>query len=286
MITFQNLIFILQKYWSGVGCNIIQSFDLEIGAATFHPITFFSFFSEETKFFSYVQVCRRPSDNKFINSGNRLQQYYQFQVIIKPSVHNLQDLYLNSLKCVGINFDLCELRFVEDNWENPTLGAYGVGWEVWLDGMEISQFTYLKQMAGINCKCIFAEITYGLERLSLYLQKKDNIYDIIWNKNHLGDLKYGDLFFKNELDKSYFNLYGSDVNFLFSSFNFYEMQSRRLLNLDNVCLYQSYEFVIKMVHVFNLLDSRNCLSDIKRQNLILRTRSLFNNIANIYISSI
>ncbi len=284
MITFQKLIFVLQKYWSNVGSNIVQAFDIEVGAATFHPITFFNFFNDKKIFYSYVQLCRRPSDSHMNINNDKLQQYYQFQVIIKPSVSNLQELFLNSLRYIGIDFNVCELRFIEDNWNNPTLGAYGVGWEIWLDGMEITQFTYLKQMAGIHCKYIFAEITYGLERLSLYLQKKNSIYDIIWDENDFfGVLKYGDIFLGNELEKSNYNLQSSDINFLFSSFNSYESQSKKLLSFDNFFLNQSYEFVVKMVNCFNLLDSRNCLSDIKRQNLILRTRNLFNRIASLYL---
>ncbi len=284
MFTFQELIFNLSKYWSNLGSYVMYSLDIEIGAATFHPITFFNCLKGKDLFFYYIQLCRRPNDSFYGKSSNKLQQYYQFQVIIKPFLGNVQKLYLNSLKYLGINLCINELRFIENNWKNPTLGAYGLGWEIWLNGMEISQFTYFQKIAGFNCIPVIVEITYGLERIALYLQNKDNIYDLIWDKNKNGIIYYKDIFLKNEIEKSIYNLKFSDVNFLIYSINNYESEIIRLLSLDNPLIIISYEFAIKIVYYFNLLDARNYFSNIERQRFILRIRKLFFKIANIYLN--
>ncbi len=285
MITFQKLIFKLYKYWSNIGCNIVQSWDIEIGAATFHPITFFNSLIKKNSFFSYLQLCRRPNDSSYCKNNNKLQQYYQFQVIIKPDINNIQNIYIDSLKYLGINLNLCDLRFIEDDWENPTLGAYGVGWEVWLNGIEITQFTYFQKMAGFDCIPSMVEITYGLERISLYLQNIDKINNLIWNENKYL-LKYNTLFFNNELEKSLYNLNNLNIKFLELCMNNYKNESLRLINLNNPLIILSYEFAVKMVYYFNILDSKKCFSSIERQRNILCIRSIFNKIASIYLSKL
>ncbi len=285
MLTFQNLILKLKEYWSNLGSCIIQPLDLEIGAGTFHPITFFNALKNDHVFFSYVQLCRRPLDGRYLNSLYRLQQYYQFQVIIKPTLSNMQNLYLDSLKYIGIDLLKCDLRFMEDNWENPTLGVYGVGWEVWLNGVEITQFTYFQNISGFDCDPVLVEITYGLERLSLYLQNITNIYDLVWQKGFYGDIKYRDIFFNSEKEKSLYNFSKSNTSFLLNCFVNYECEALRLISFKKPLILSSYEFVIKMVHFFNLLDAKNYFSNIERQNFILRIRNLFNKIAKIYVYS-
>ncbi len=284
MITFKKIVFNLFKYWFSLGSYIMYSYDVQMGAATFHPVTFFNSLNKKKVFYSYIQLCRRPNDISYNNNFYKLQQYYQFQVIIKP-IEEIQNLYLNSLKYLGINLKKCDLRFIEDNWENTTLGAYGIGWEVWLDGMEISQITYFQNMAGFNCIPVIGEITYGLERICLYLQKINNIYDIIWDKNKYGYVKYIDAMniinFKNIIyDVNYL-----DINFLYNSMNNYRYESLRLLDIDNSLLILSYELAIKMVYYFNLLDSKNCFSKIERKKYILIIRNIFNKIAIKYLSN-
>ncbi len=285
MMTFQKLILSLDKYWRNLGCTIVQPINLEIGAGTFHPITFFNVLKDNNAFFSYVQLCNRPNDSRYGLNINKLQQYYQFQVIVKPAVNNIQDLYIDSLKYLGIDLSICELRFVEDNWENPTLGAYGVGWEVLLNGIEITQFTYFQQMGGIKCQITSSEITYGLERLSLFLQNKNKIFDLIWNVNNLVTISYGDLFLKNEQQKSIYNLDLFDIKFIYFSFKSYKKECLRLLSKDKNLFIISYNLAIKVVSYFNLLDSRGCLSEFERQRLIIKIKSLFNKIALSYINS-
>ncbi len=283
MLTFQKLIFKLIKYWCNLGSCYIQSLDLEIGAGTFHPITFFNALKGKYSFFSYIQLCRRPLDSRYGNNFCRLQQYYQFQVIIKPTILNMQNLYLNSLKFIGIDLSRCDLRFVEDNWENPSLGIYGVGWEIWLNGLEITQFTYFQNISGFDCNPVLGEITYGLERLSLFLQNVDSIYDLIWSKSLYNTIKYRDIFLNSEKEKSWYNFNKSNINFLINSFLNYESEVIRLLSYKKPLIMISYEFIIKMVHCFNLLDTRNYFSSIERQNFILRIRNLFHKIAKIYV---
>ncbi len=284
MYTFQKLISNLVKYWSSLGSCHIQSLDLEVGAGTFHPITFFNALKGDFSFYSYVQLCRRPLDSRYGNNFYRLQQYYQFQVIIKPTLCNMQDIYLNSLKYIGIDLSKCDIRFVEDNWENPSLGIYGVGWEVWLNGLEITQFTYFQNISGFNCEPVLGEITYGLERLCLYLQNVCSIYDLVWSKNIYGIVKYKDIFLNSEYEKSFYNLNKSDINFLMNCFINYESEALRLISYKKPLIISSYEFIVKMVHYFNLLDAKNYFSNIERQKYILRIRNLFHKVAKIYIN--
>ncbi len=283
MITFKKLIFKLCKYWSNLGSYIIQPLDMEIGAATFHPITFFNCFNKKNIFYSYVQLCRRPNDARYGDSYNKLQQYYQFQTIVKPSLNNIQNLYIKSLKYLNINLNLSELRFVEDNWENPTLGAYGVGWEVWLNGMEITQFTYFQKMGGFNCIPVLCEITYGLERISLYLQNVNSINKLIWDNYKSNNIKYINIL-NNEIERSDYIFNNSDINFLNSCMNNYKNESLRLINLSKPLIKISYEFAIKMVYYFNLLDAKNYFSKIERQKNILCIRNIFNKIAYLYLN--
>ncbi len=284
MFTIQKLIFKLSKYWSSLGSNIVHPIDLEVGAATFHPITFFNSLNKNYVFYSYLQLCRRPIDGRYNFSFNKLQQYYQYQVIIKPTLINIQDLYLDSLVYLGIDLSLCDLRFIEDNWENPTLGAYGIGWEIWLNGMEITQFTYFQNVAGFLCNPVLCEITYGIERLSLYLQNVNHIYDLIWNDSKYGLLKYKNIFCDNEKEKYIYNFIYSDVNFLISCIENYEREVLRLISIKNPLIILSYEFSVKIVNYFNILDSKNYFSIIERKNFIFRIRNLFYKIAKIYIS--
>ncbi len=259
---------------------MIQPIDIEIGAATFHPITFFSSIEKNDVFYSYIQLCRRPVDSKFGNFlSNKLSQYYQFQIIIKPYINNIQDLYINSLKYLGVNFNNCEIKFIEDNWENPTLGAYGYGWEIWLNGIEITQFTYFQKMADINCIPIIVEITYGLERLCLYLQNSNSILNLIWSNNNKKIIKYKDIIRNNEFNKSIYNFYESNINFLLNCMNNYIDESLRLLNIKIPLLIVSYEYALKVVNIFNILDSKDYFSAFERKKYILKIRNLFCNIA-------
>ncbi len=286
MFTFQKLIFALDKYWKKLGCNIIQPFSSEIGAATLHPVTFFGSLIDKPIFYSYTQLCKRPQDssnNLLFNNIYSLQEYYQYQVIMQPSLDNIHNLYLNSLEYIGIDLDKCELKFIEDDWENPTIGAFGVGWEVWLNGMEITQFTYFQKMAGLNCKYCVNEITYGLERIALYLQKVNSILDIKWNKNKFGILLYKDIIISSEKEKSIYNKDVSNIKFLFTCLENYEFESLRLLDLDNPLFIQSYEFAVKVVHYFNLIDTKNYFSEFEKKKIILRIRCLFQKIAICFL---
>ncbi len=283
MFTFQKVVSLLFKFWSNLGSSIIQPFDIEIGAATFHPITFFNSINKNNIFFCYLQLCRRPSDSKYGKIFNKFQQYYQFQVIKKPFNNNLQNIYIDSLKFLGIDLRINDISFIDDNWENPTLGAYGIGWEVWLNGIEITQFTYFKQMAGFECIPSVVEITYGLERILMHLQNVYNIKDLIWDNNIFGVIKYNDVVFFNEIEKSFYNLCYSDTKFLINSIINYENQCLKLISFKKPLIISSYEFAIKIVNYFNLLDAREYFSYLERQSFILRIRNLFNNIAKIYL---
>ncbi len=283
MFTIQKLIFKLNEYWSNLGCSIIQSLDIEVGAATFHPITFFNSLNKNWIFCAYLQLCRRPMDGKYKIIYHKLKQYYQYQVIVKPTLDNIQDLYLNSLKYLCIDLLSCDLRFIDDNWENPTLGAYGIGWEVLLNGMEITQFTYFQNIAGFNCKPVLGEITYGLERLALYLQNIKNICDLIWDKNKYGYLKYKDIFINNEENIFVDNFSVYDVDFIITCINKYEYEIFKLLSFDNPLIFLSYKLGLKIVYYFNILDSLNYFSNIERQNFILKIRNIFYKIATIYL---
>lgn len=280
--TIQDLITVLKDYWKQLGCIIIQPLDMEIGAATSHPITFFQAIGPEPMSAAYVQVSRRPTDSRYAQNPNRLQQYYQFQVIIKPSPKNISQLYLSSLETIGIYGSKNDIRFIEDNWENPTLGAYGLGWEIWLNGMEISQFTYFQKIGGLDCFPIMSEITYGLERLALFIQKKDNVYNLIWGNTLTHCITYKDLYYQNELDKSRYNFKYANTDYLLKNFNQNEKEIHYLLNLKKPLIIPSYELVLKLIHTFNLLDSRKVISITERKNYILRIQKLSQIIAETY----
>ncbi|WWP00968.1 MAG: glycine--tRNA ligase subunit alpha [Candidatus Dasytiphilus stammeri] len=283
-VTFQEIILLLQNFWSNQGCLLIQPIDLEVGAGTSHPVTCLWAIGPEPVSAAYVQASRRPNDGRYGKNPNRLQHFYQFQVIIKPSPNNIQDLYLNSLYSLGIDPQINDIRFIEDNWENPTLGAWGMGWEVWINGMEITQFTYFQQVACIECKPVMIEITYGLERLAMYLQHKDNIYDIIWgiDKNSNTASTYGELFYQNEFEQSIYNFEQADINLLLTLFNQYEKEAKRLLNLENPLPIPAYELLLKAAHSFNLLEARKVISTTERQQYILRIRKLTKMVMTIY----
>src|SRR5579872_5229147 len=252
--TFQELILTLQAYWSAQGCVLLQPYDMPMGAGTFHPATFLRAIGPEPWSAAYVQPSRRPTDGRYGENPNRLQHYYQFQVIIKPSPANIQELYLGSLQALGIDPLVHDIRFVEDNWESPTLGAWGLGWEVWLNGMEISQFTYFQQVGGLECKPVSGEITYGLERLAMPLQNVDNIYDLVWTSGPQGIVTYGDVFHQTEVEMSKYNFEVADIDQLVKQFHVYEKESLRLIEM-NLPL-PAYEQVLKASHTFNLLDAQ------------------------------
>lgn len=281
--TFQGLIFALQEYWAQKGCVVLQPLDIEVGAGTFHPATFLRAIGPESWNTAYVQPCRRPTDGRYGKNPNRLQHYYQFQVLLKPSPKNIQDLYLDSLATLGIDMSIHDIRFVEDNWESPTLGAWGLGWEVWLNGMEVTQFTYFQQAGGLECHPVSGEITYGIERIAMYLQGVDSIYDIIWAKNPDGVVTYGDVFKQNEIEMSAFNFEEADVTLLFSYFDNAESQCNELIG--KALALPAYEQVLKASHYFNLLDARKAISVTERQRFILRVRTLARMVAEAYLNS-
>lgn len=281
--TFQGLILALQQYWADQGCVIVQPLDLEVGAGTFHPATFLKAIGPESWHTAYVQPCRRPTDGRYGENPMRLQHYYQFQVILKPSPLNIQELYLNSLKMIGIDANIHDIRFVEDNWESPTLGAWGLGWEVWLNGMEITQFTYFQQVGGLECYPVSGEITYGLERLAMYLQGKDSIFDIVWTNSPSGPVTYGDVFHQNEVEMSAYNFEHADIGSLFKRFDECESQCQDLI--DQALVLPAYELVLKASHYFNLLDARSAISVTERQRFILRVRTLARLVAKAYYAS-
>jgi|TARA_B110000037_G_scaffold222602_1_gene298256 glycyl-tRNA synthetase alpha chain len=279
ILTFQEIIFNLQEYWSKNGCAIIQPYDMEVGAGTSHTATFLRSIGPEPWKAAYVQPSRRPKDGRYGENPNRLQHYYQFQVALKPSPENIVDLYMKSLENLGFDLKKNDVRLVEDNWENPTLGAWGLGWEVWLNGMEVTQFTYFQQVGGIACKPITGEITYGLERIAMYIQDVDSIYNIKWTK----DLKYGDVFLQNEIEQSAYNFEHSDSKFLLTAFTSHEKQAVYLVK-NNLAL-PAYEQVLKAAHTFNLLDARGVISVTERADYIGRIRTISRLVANSYLES-
>ncbi len=281
--TFQNLILALQQYWARQGCALLQPLDMEVGAGTFHPATFLRAIGPEPWSAAYVQPCRRPTDGRYGENPNRLQHYYQFQVIIKPSPDDFQDLYLDSLKTLGLDPLVHDIRFVEDNWESPTLGAWGLGWEVWLNGMEVSQFTYFQQVGGLECRPVSGEITYGLERIAMYLQEVESVFDLVWTDGPPARMKYGDVFHQNEVEQSQYNFEEADPASLFTWFDTCERECQRLLE-KNLPL-PAYEQVLKTSHTFNLLDARHAISVTERQRFILRVRTLARNVAKAYYKS-
>ena len=281
--SFQELISRLQQYWADCGCVIMQPLDMEVGAGTFHPATFLRSIGPENWNAAYVQPSRRPTDGRYGKNPNRLQHYYQFQVVMKPSPKDFQELYLGSLRSLGVDTLVHDIRFVEDNWESPTLGAWGLGWEVWLNGMEVSQFTYFQQVGGLECYPVTGEITYGLERIAMYLQGVDSIYDLVWAHGPQGDVSYGDVFLQNEIEMSTYNFQHADVDFLFSAFDQYEKDCVNLI--DNNLPLPAYEMVMKASHTFNLLDARKAISVTERQRYILRVRTLARGVAQGYFDS-
>ena len=282
-LTFQALIFKLQQFWAEQGCVVLQPLDMPVGAGTFHPATFLRAVGPESWNAAYVQPCRRPTDGRYGENPNRLQHYYQFQVVMKPSPPEFQDLYLQSLIALGIDTLVHDIRFVEDNWESPTLGAWGLGWEVWLNGMEVTQFTYFQQAGGLECYPVTGEITYGLERIAMYLQGVDSIYDLVWSEGPDGKVTYGDVFHQNEVEMSRYNFEEADVKQLFSSFDHCESEALRLV--ENGLPLPAYEMVMSASHTFNLLDARHAISVTERQRFILRVRTLARAVAQAYFDT-
>jgi len=281
--TFQGLVMALQQFWAQRGCVLMQPLDLEVGAGTFHPATFLRAIGPESWNTAYVQPCRRPTDGRYGDNPNRLQHYYQFQVLLKPSPPDIQAVYLESLEDLGIDMSIHDVRFVEDNWESPTLGAWGLGWEVWLNGMEVTQFTYFQQVGGLECYPVSGEITYGIERIAMYLQGVDSIYDIVWTHGPEGPVSYGDVFRQNEVEMSAYNFEYADTELLFKSFDNCEQQCKFLI--EKGLALPAYEQVLKASHYFNLLDARKAISVTERQRFILKVRALARLVAEAYFES-
>mgnify|MGYP001814132611 FL=1 len=281
--TFQDLILNLQQFWAAPGCVIAQPYDMEMGAGTFHPATFLRAIGPEPWSSAYVQPCRRPTDGRYGDNPFRLQHYYQYQVVIKPSPDDIQEMYLDSLRAIGIDPTIHDIRFVEDNWESPTLGAWGLGWEVWLNGMEITQFTYFQQVGGLECRPVTGEITYGLERLAMYLQDVESIFDITWTDGPLGRITYRDVYHQNEVEQSRYNFEQADIEALFEAFDHAEAEAARLIEAGLAL--PAYEQMLTASHTFNLLDARGAISVSERQRFILRVRTMSRSIAEAYFAS-
>ena len=285
--TFQEIILRLQQYWNNQGCALLQPYDMEVGAGTSHTATFLRSLGPEPWRAAYVQPSRRPKDGRYGENPNRLQHYYQYQVVLKPSPPNILDLYLGSLEALGLDLKQNDVRFVEDDWENPTLGAWGLGWEVWLNGMEVTQFTYFQQVGGIECKPITGEITYGLERLAMYLQNKENVYDLVWTswqENGIDrHLSYGDVYHQNEVEQSTYNFEHSNVPVLLQHFVDYESEAKKLIELQLAL--PAYEQVLKAAHTFNMLDAHGAISVTERAAYIGRIRNLARSVAQSYFES-
>ncbi len=279
--SFQSIIFKLQNFWSKNGCIILQPLDMEVGAGTFHSATVLRALGKKPWKAAYVQPCRRPTDGRYGENPNRLQHYYQFQTVLKPSPKNIQKLYLSSLETLGINSKKNDIRFVEDDWESPTLGAWGLGWEVWCNGMEVSQFTYFQQIGGIDCRPVTGELTYGLERLAMYIQDIDNVYDIDWNGE---GIKYGDVFLQNEIEQSKFNFEKSDPTILIKNFSELEKITSRLINEELVL--PAYEHCIKASHIFNLIDASGVIGVNERAAYIARVRAMVKSCADLYVKKL
>ncbi|MDR1350943.1 MAG: glycine--tRNA ligase subunit alpha [Zoogloeaceae bacterium] len=289
--SFQSIILTLQRYWSDKGCALLQPYDMEVGAGTSHTATFLRAIGPEPWKAAYVQPSRRPRDGRYGENPNRMQHYYQYQVVLKPAPENIIDLYLGSLEALGFDLKQNDVRFVEDDWENPTLGAWGLGWEVWMNGMEVTQFTYFQQVGGIDVKPITGEITYGLERLAMYLQGVENVYDLIWTEGVAPDptgergntLTYGDVYLQNEKEQSAYNFEHSDADFLLAAFNAHERQAERLMAAQLAL--PAYEQILKAAHTFNLLDARGAISVTERATYIGRIRNLARSVARSYLDS-
>ena len=284
-MSFQELILRLQHFWAQQGCVIVQPMDMEVGAGTFHWSTFLRSIGPEPWNTAYVQPSRRPTDGRYGDNPNRLQHYYQFQVLMKPSPPNIQDLYLDSLRELGFDALTHDIRFVEDNWESPTLGAWGLGWEVWLNGMEVTQFTYFQQVGGIECKPVSGEITYGLERLAMYIQGVESVYDLVWSDAGGRIVTYGDVYHQNEVEQSAYNFEHADTRVLLERFNGAEAECLRLLALETALPLPAYERAIQASHSFNLLDARGAISVTERQAYILRVRTLTRACAEAYYAA-
>jgi glycyl-tRNA synthetase alpha chain len=276
VLTFQQLVLKLNAFWDRRGCALLQPYDMEVGAGTFHTATFLRAIGPEPWNAAYVQPSRRPKDGRYGDNPNRLQHYYQYQVVLKPSPNEIQDLYLQSLVDLGIDPKEHDIRFVEDDWESPTLGAWGLGWEVWLDGMEVTQFTYFQEVGGLACKPVLGEITYGLERLAMYLQGKDNVFDLVWTPG----VTYRDVYHQNEVEQSKYNFELSNTAMLFRHFGDFEAEAKRLIEAQ--CVLPAYEMVMKASHTFNLLDARGAISVTERQAYIGRVRALARAVAQAY----
>ncbi|RMF95768.1 MAG: glycine--tRNA ligase subunit alpha [Candidatus Schekmanbacteria bacterium] len=276
-MTFQELILSLQNFWTKKGCILQQPYDIEVGAGTFNPATFLRVLGPEPWNVCYVEPSRRPTDGRYGENPNRLQHYYQFQVIMKPSPKDIQDIYIQSLESFGIDTSLHDIRFIEDDWESPTLGAWGLGWEVWIDGMEITQFTYFQQTGGIDVKPVAVEITYGIERIAMYLQEIDNVYDIEWAHG----IKYGDIHLQSEIEFSKYNFEEADVDMLFKLFEMYEKEGMSLIEKGLVL--PAYDYCLKTSHIFNLLDARGAISVSERVGYIARVRAIARRCAEAYV---
>ena len=285
MLTFQELILRLQDYWNRQGCALLQPYDMEVGAGTSHTATFLRAIGPEPWRAAYVQPSRRPKDGRYGENPNRMQHYYQYQVVLKPSPPDIIDLYLGSLAEIGLDLQKNDVRFVEDNWENPTLGAWGLGWEVWLNGMEVTQFTYFQQVGGIDCKPITGEITYGIERLAMYLQGVENVFDLVWTRDKEGKtgVTYRDVYHQNEVEQSAYNFEHSDAQMLFRHFTDHEAEAKRLMEAKLAL--PAYEKVIKAAHTFNLLDARGAISVTERAAYIGRIRNLARSVSQSYFDS-
>jgi len=279
MLTFQQIILTLNQFWDGQGCALLQPYDMEVGAGTFHTATFLRAIGPEPWQAAFVQPSRRPKDGRYGNNPNRLQHYYQYQVVLKPSPLHIQELYLDSLRALGIDTQVHDIRFVEDDWESPTLGAWGLGWEVWLDGMEVTQFTYFQEVGSLVCKPVLGEITYGLERLAMYLQGVESVFDLIWTPG----VTYRDVYHQNEVEQSRYNFELSNTDMLFQHFKDYESEAQRLITA--ACVLPGYEMVMKASHTFNLLDARGAISVTERAAYIGRVRALARAVAQAYYES-
>ena len=279
MLTFQQLILKLNAFWDRQGCALLQPYDMEVGAGTFHTATFLRAIGPEPWKAAYVQPSRRPKDGRYGENPNRLQHYYQYQVVLKPSPDDIQEIYLKSLEDLGIDPKEHDIRFVEDDWESPTLGAWGLGWEVWLDGMEVTQFTYFQEVGSLACKPVLGEITYGLERLAMYLQGKESVYDLVWTPG----VTYRDVYHQNEVEQSRYNFELSNSEMLFRHFSEFEGEAKRLI--DSQCVLPGYEMVMKASHTFNLLDARGAISVTERAAYIGRVRALARAVAQAYYES-
>jgi glycyl-tRNA synthetase alpha chain len=281
-LSFQDVIQTLNRYWAEQGCVLLQPLDTEVGAGTFHPATFLRALGPEPWNAAYVQPSRRPTDGRYGDNPNRLQHYYQYQVVMKPNPDDILERYVGSLKALGIDPLVHDLRFVEDNWESPSLGAWGLGWEVWLNGMEVTQFTYFQQAGGLECKPVMGEITYGLERLAMYLQNVDSVYDLVWTVGPQGPVTYGDVFHQNEVEQSTYNFEHADTAALFQWFDVCEREAGKLVAAGLPL--PAYEQVCKASHAFNLLDARRAISVTERQRYILRVRTIAKAVAEAYFA--